>query len=160
PTSAVGSAAAATRPAGSATTGTTAAGTTTTGTTAASSAVTGTRAAGAASGTSVTGTTIPVGSATTGTRAASSAVSGPTTSLAGKVLAIDANESSFKPLGSAAAGITTVILRNLGKEHHDAQFIRLNPGVTLDQVIAALQQQEPPDIFPFEGGPAEVVPGR
>jgi hypothetical protein len=79
----------------------------------------------------------------------------------GNVLAIDANEYSFKTLGSASAGVTTVILRNLGKEHHEAQFIRLNPGVTLDQVIAALQQQgPPPGIFTFEGGPAEVVPGR
>ncbi len=97
----------------------------------------------------------------TGTTAAGSATTGTTTAGTGQVLAIDASEYSFKTLGSASAGVTTVILRNLGKENHEAQFIKLNPGVTLDQVIAALQQEgPPPDIFTFEGGPAEIVPGK
>jgi hypothetical protein len=177
PTTAAGSATAATRPAGSATTGATAAGTTTagsatTGTTAASSATTGTRPAGTTTtGTSVTGTTLPAGSATTGTRPAGSAVSGTTaagsattgttTAGTGPVLAIDASEYAFKTLGSIPAGITTVQLRNVGKEKHEAQFIKLNPGVTIDQVIAALQQQgPPPDLFSFEGGPAEVIASK
>jgi hypothetical protein len=172
PTTAAASAATSpTRAAGSVTTGTTAAGTTTTGTTAASSATTGTRAAGTTTGTSVTGTTLPAGSAVTGTRpagsavtgttAAGSATTGTTTAGTGQVLAIDATEYAFKTLGSIPGGVTTVQLRNIGKEAHEAQFIKLNPGVTLDQVIAALQQNgPPPDIFSFEGGPAEVVPGK
>jgi hypothetical protein len=172
PTTAAASAATSpTRAAGSVTTGTTAAGTTTTGTTAASSATTGTRAAGTTTGTSVTGTTLPAGSAVTGTRPASSAVTGTTaagsattgttTAGTGQVLAIDATEYAFKTLGSIPGGVTTVQLRNLGKEKHEAQFVKLNPGVTLDQVIAALQQEgPPPDIFTFEGGPAEVIPNK
>jgi hypothetical protein len=171
PTSAAASVASSpTRAAGSTTTGTAAAGTTASGTTAAGSAVTGTRTAGITTGTSVTGTTAagsattgtrPAGSVTTGTTAAGSATTGTTTAGSGQVLAIDATEYAFKTLGSVPGGVTTVQLRNIGKEKHEAQFIKLNPGVTLDQVIAALQQEgPPPNIFTFEGGPGEVVPNR
>ena len=102
--------------------------------------------------------TVGVASAASGTAASSSVVSG---STSGQALVIQAVEYGFQTMGSIPAGVTTVQLKNLGKEHHEAQFVRLNEGVTLDQLLAALQQQgEPPPIFTYEGGPAEVVPGR
>ena len=76
---------------------------------------------------------------------------------------VEAAEYSFKTLGSTPAGITTVQLKNVGKENHEAQFVRLNDGVTLDQFVTAIQQAgqgEPPPIFTYEGGPAEIVPNK
>jgi hypothetical protein len=164
-----GSPVGATRAAGSATAGTTTTGTTAASTSATGTGVTGTRAAGSAvTGTSATGTgvagTRPAGSAIigspiTGTTAAGS----PGAGVVGPLLAIDATEYAFKTLGSIPAGVTTVQLRNLGKENHEAQFVRLNQGVTIDQLLAALQAAgngPPPDIFTYEGGPAEIVPNR
>ena len=153
PTTAAGSAAAATRPAGSAPSGTT------TGSAAASTTAPATTAAGTSAASSAVATR-PAASAVTAnaTSATGSAAAGGTT---GQLLVIEAAEYSFKTLGSIPGGVTTVQLRNLGKEHHEAAFVRLKPGVTPEQVIAALQQQgPPPDIFTFEGGPAEVVSNR
>jgi len=76
---------------------------------------------------------------------------------------IEASEYSFKTLGSIPAGVTTVQLKNLGKENHEAQLVRLNEGVTPEQFLTAIQQAgdgPPPDIFRFEGGPAEIVPNK
>ncbi len=145
-TSAVNSAASGTRPAGSTTSGTTAANASTSGTGAA-----GTRSAGSA---------VTTGSVTSGTTTASGSVSA---GAGGQTLVIEATEYAFKTLGSIPAGVTTVQLKNLGKENHEAQFVRLNAGVTLDQLVAALQQAgdgPPPDIFSFEGGPAQILPNK
>jgi hypothetical protein len=169
-----GSPVGATRTAGSVTTGTTttgatAASTSAAGTSATGTGVTGTRAAGSAAvGTSATGTgvagTRPAGSATTGSPITGTTAAGsPGAGVVGQLLAIDATEYAFKTLGSIPAGVTTVQLRNLGKENHEAQFVRLNQGVTIDQLLAALQAAgngPPPDIFTYEGGPAEIVPNR
>ena len=49
------------------------------------------------------------------------------------------------------------------KEDHEAQFVRLNDGVTVEQFLTAIQQAgagEPPAIFTYEGGPAEIVPNK
>ncbi len=146
-TTATGSAVSGTRPAASTTSGAT-----TTGTTAASgTGVSGTRPAGSA---------VTTGSVTSGTTTASGSV---TTGAAGQTLVIEASEYAFKTLGSIPAGVTTVQMKNLGKENHEAQLVRLNDGVTPEQFIAALQQAgqgEPPPIFTFEGGPAEIVAGK
>lgn len=83
---------------------------------------------------------------------------------AGQPLVIEAVDYGFKTMGSIPAGITTVQLKNLGKEDHEAQLVRLNDGVTVDQFMEALKasenSDEPPTIFTFEGGPAEMAPGR
>jgi len=146
-TTAAGSAASGTRPAAS-----TASGATTTGTAAASgTGVSGTRPAGSA---------VTTGSVTTGTTTASGSA---TTGAAGQTLVVEASEYSFKTLGSIPAGITTVQMKNVGKENHEAQFVRLNDGVTLEQFLAAIQQAgqgEPPPIFTYEGGPAEIVANK
>jgi hypothetical protein len=140
------SAASSTRPAAS-----TASGATTTGTPAASSSVSGTRPAGSA---------ITTGSAPSGTAAASGSASA---GAGGQTLVIEATEYAFKTLGSIPAGVTTVQLKNLGKEDHEAQFVRLNDGVTIEQFLTAVQQAgqgEPPPIFTYEGGPAQIVPNK
>jgi hypothetical protein len=158
-TGAAGSVAASTSAAGTTVAGTSATGTSVSGTRAAGSAVTGASATGAGSaGTRPAGSAI-TGSPITGTTAAGS----PGAGVVGQPLVIEAVEYAFRTLGSIPAGVTTVQLRNLGKENHEAQFVRLNQGVSIDQLLAALQQAgngPPPDIFTYEGGPAEIVPNR
>lgn len=103
-------------------------GATTTGTTAASgTGVSGMRPAGSAvtTGSAPSGTTIASGSASAGT--------------SGQTLVIEASEYAFKTLGSIPAGVTTVQMKNLGKEDHEAQFVRLNDGITPEQFIAAIR---------------------
>ena len=80
-----------------------------------------------------------------------------------QTLVIEAVEYGFKTMGSIPAGPTTVLLKNLGQEDHEAQFIRLNDGVTVDQFMAALKQSgggPPPPIFTYAGGATATVPGR
>jgi len=146
-----GSAASGTRPAGATTSAAT-----TSGTTAANASASGTGAAG----TRPAGSAVTTGSAAAGTTTASGSVSA---GAGGQTLVIEASEYAFKTLGSIPAGVTTVQLKNLGKEHHEAQFVRLNEGVTPEQFLAAIQQAgdgPPPDIFSFEGGPAEILSNK
>jgi len=156
PTTAAGSAAAATRPAGSAPSGTT------TGSAAASTTAPATTAAGTSAASSAVATR-PAASAVTAnaTSVTGSAAAGGTT---GQLLVIEAAEYSFKTLGSIPAGVTTVQMKNIGKENHEAQILRLNDGVTYEQLLAALAASggngEPPPIFTYEGGPAEIVPNK
>jgi hypothetical protein len=148
-TTAAGSAASGTRPVGSTTSAATASGTT-----AASANATG------AAGTRPAGSAVTTGSVTSGTTTASGSASAGTS---GQTLVVEAAEYSFKTLGSIPAGATTVQLKNLGKEDHEAQFVRLNDGVTVEQFLTAMQQAgdgEPPPIFTYEGGPAEIVPNK
>ncbi len=54
-------------------------------------------------------------------------------------------------------------MKNLGKENHEAQIVRLNDGVTVEQFLAAIQAAgngEPPPIFTYEGGPGEIMPNK
>lgn len=100
------------------------------------------------------------GSAPSGTTAASGSASAGT---GGQTLVIEATEYAFKTLGAIPAGVTTVQLKNLGKENHEAQFVRLNDGVTVEQFLTAIKQAgqgEPPPIFTYEGGPAEILPNK
>jgi len=152
-TTAAGSAASGTRPAASTTSGAT-----TTGTTAASGA-TGASGTGAA-GTRPASSAVTTGSVTSGTTTASGSA---TAGAAGQTLVIEASEYAFKTMGSLPAGVTTVQMKNLGKENHETQIVRLNDGITPEQFLAAVQAAgngEPPPIFTYEGGPAEIVPGK
>lgn len=129
-------------------------------------------ACGGGAATDTPSPTIPLTRATAppATGAASTAL--PATSAAGsavanageRMLVIEAVEYAFRTMGSNPAGVTMVQLKNLGMENHEAQFVRLNDGVTLDQFLAALRetsgQGEPPPIFTFEGGPAAISPGK
>ncbi len=150
-TTAAGSAASGTRPVGSTTSAAT-----TSSTTAANASASGTGAAGTRPASSA----VTTGSVTSGTTTASGSASAGT---GGQTLVVEAAEYSFKTLGSIPAGATTVQLKNLGKEDHEAQFVRLNDGVTVDQFLTAIQQAgqgEPPPIFTYEGGPAQIVANK
>ena len=103
-------------------------------------------------------------SATTGTTAlttaAGSAVSG-TPGASGQTLAIEAFDYGFRTMASIPGGLTRVQLQNTGKETHHAQFMLLNPGVTLEQLGAAFQKG-PDAAFAFvtlTGGPGMATPG-
>ena len=95
-------------------------------------------------------TTDPPGSAAVGT--------------SGQMLIIEAVEYGFKTLGSIPAGVTTIQLKNLGKEDHEAALLRLNDGVTIAQFMDFLKQSgglgPPPPIFTREGGVGQVVQDR
>ena len=56
---------------------------------------------------------------------------------------ITAKEYAFEAPESIGGGVVTVKLSNAGKEAHMAQLARLNDGVTLDQLNAALQGGDP-----------------
>ncbi len=60
------------------------------------------------------------------------------------------------------AGLVNVTLVNQGSEPHQAQLMRLNDGVTLDQFFAALKQG-PDAALPLAtsaGGPNAIMPGQ
>lgn len=56
---------------------------------------------------------------------------------------ITAKEYAFEVPASIGGGVVTVKLSNTGQEPHMAQLIRLNDGVTFDQLQAALQGGDP-----------------
>ena len=56
---------------------------------------------------------------------------------------ITAKEYAFEVPASIGGGVVAVKLSNTGKEPHMAQLIRLNDGVTFDQLQAALQGGDP-----------------
>ena len=78
-------------------------------------------------------------------------------------LVIEAVEYGFKTLGSIPAGVTTVQLKNLGTEAHEAGLVRLNDGVTVAQFMDALKQSgggPPPPIFTYEGGVPQLAASK
>lgn len=84
----------------------------------------------------------------------------------GQVLVIEAAEYGFKTMASIPGGLTTIQIRNLGREPHYAHLFRLNDGVTAEQYIAALQQAlksraaSGADPLAIQvGGPATASPG-
>jgi hypothetical protein len=62
--------------------------------------------------------------------------------VTGMVITITAQDYSFAVPESVNSGFTTLVLDNKGQEPHHAQMLRLNEGVTLDQVNAALMKGE------------------
>jgi hypothetical protein len=74
---------------------------------------------------------------------------------------IVAVEYGFRTNGSVPAGMTMVQMTNLGQEDHQTQFLRLNDGVTLPQLQAALQkdQREIEQLTTLVGGPGTVAAG-
>ena len=75
------------------------------------------------------------------------------------LLAIDAVEYGFcTNNGSVPAGMTMVRMRNLGQEDHQAQFLRLNDGVTLAQVQATFGADQLA-VTTLVGGPGTIGGG-
>ncbi len=77
-----------------------------------------------------------------------------------QTLVIEAVDYGYRTSGSVTAGPVRVQLKNLGTEPHHAQFMLLNPGVTMEQFVAA-SKKGPEGTFPlvtFRGGPGAVAP--
>jgi hypothetical protein len=65
---------------------------------------------------------------------AASALASPSPVASGRVVNFDAAEYSYTLPDTLAAGQMTLVMRNVGKETHHAQLLKLNTGVTLDQL--------------------------
>lgn len=76
-------------------------------------------------------------------------------------ITIEAHDYRFDVPAQVAAGAVEVTLTNAGEEPHHAQIARLNDGVTMDDVTAALAEGEAAlmPLITFVGGPAPVDPG-
>jgi uncharacterized cupredoxin-like copper-binding protein len=80
----------------------------------------------------------------------------------GLTLAMTAQEYGFVGPSTAAAGITTVSLENVGKEEHQAQLVRLNEGTSFGDLTGALATGDPTAalaLVTLSGGPTAVMPG-
>jgi uncharacterized cupredoxin-like copper-binding protein len=77
-------------------------------------------------------------------------------------VSIGAADYSFALPDSIPGGLTRLQLTNTGKEGHQAQFARLNDGVTLQQFLAALPQGEAAafPLITFKGGAPPIEPGK
>lgn len=78
------------------------------------------------------------------------------------VITIKAHDFSFEGLSQLEAGLVTLRLTNDGQEAHHAQLARLNDGVTVDQLLATLQEDEIAafGLMTFTGGPGAIDPGQ
>lgn len=74
---------------------------------------------------------------------------------------IDAADFSYTAPETISAGWTRIILTNTGTEPHHVQFLRLNDGVTVQQVEDALKQAEGPALALTQqvGGVGAIHPG-
>ncbi len=84
----------------------------------------------------------------------------------GQALVIEAVEYGFKTMASIPGGLTTIQIRNLGREPHYAHLFRLNDGVTTEQYMGILQQDlkartsAASDALATQmGGPGTALPG-
>src|SRR3954468_7519700 len=80
----------------------------------------------------------------------------------GSTFSLDAKEYGFQGPASATAGVTTISLRNTGKEEHQAQLVKLNEGKSFSDLTAALAGGSPAAalaIMSLSGGPTGVEPG-
>jgi len=107
--------------------------------------------------------TRPAGSAITGSVSGTTASGSAAISTTGGIqtMVIEAFDYGFKTLGSIPGGMTRVQMKNTGTELHHGQFMRLNTGVTLDQLGAAFAKG--PDaalgLVTQTGGPGVTLPG-
>jgi hypothetical protein len=76
---------------------------------------------------------------------------------------ISAKDYSYEFADTIDGGLVRLTMSNDGKETHQAQVVRLNPGVTQPQFQAALMDPDPSTIFKlvgFVGGPNAIPPGK
>ena len=77
-------------------------------------------------------------------------------------LPIEAAEYKFAGPASIQAGPTRIVLKNTGKEDHQAQVARLSEGSTFEDLTSALQSGDIPGALgklQLAGGPTGVTPG-
>jgi hypothetical protein len=68
--------------------------------------------------------------------------------------------ASFTAPASTSGGLVNVALQNTGKQPHEAQFARLDPGHGIKDVLKALGGKGPPPWAHLEGGVSAVAPGQ
>jgi plastocyanin len=92
---------------------------------------------------------------------ASAAASG-SAAGAGQDLAIEAKEYAFDAPASIPAGPTHIVVKNVGKEDHQAQVAKLNDGTTFQDLTTSLQSGDIPGALSklqLVGGPTGATPG-
>jgi uncharacterized cupredoxin-like copper-binding protein len=99
-----------------------------------------------------------------GSSGGSSAKSDSSTTAAAEsrpAVTIEAADFSFKAPSTMPAGYVDVTVKNTGKEPHQVQFVKLAPGVTQQQFVAAASKTDIAalDGSVFVGGPNGADPG-
>ena len=76
------------------------------------------------------------------------------------VVTIIATDYAFQLPDSIPSGVTTLELRNAGKEPHELVLVKLAHGQTLADVLAAVKKDGPDPLWQqLMGGPGGVLPG-
>ncbi|MDQ3809458.1 MAG: hypothetical protein M3336_04130, partial [Chloroflexota bacterium] len=93
--------------------------------------------------------------------AASPAAAASPSPVAGRTISFEATDFTYNLPDSIPGGIVTLAMRNAGREEHQAQLLKLNAGVTLEQFLAALGQGETQALalVSLAGGPGALNPG-
>jgi hypothetical protein len=90
------------------------------------------------------------------------AAASPSPLATGRVINFDATEYSYSLPDTLAAGQVTLIMRNVGQVRHQAQLMKLNSGVTLQQFTSGVQQSGETaalTLVSLGGGPGALDPG-
>jgi uncharacterized cupredoxin-like copper-binding protein len=77
-------------------------------------------------------------------------------------LTIEASDFAFEAPAQTPAGVTRIVVNNVGQEEHQAQVAKLAEGKTFADLTAALQQPDPSaalSLLSLDGGPTGVAPG-
>src|SRR4051794_19821765 len=86
----------------------------------------------------------------------------PSASAGVSELRIEASDFAYKASAQAQAGVTRIVVNNVGQEEHQAQVAKIADGKTFADLIAALQQPDPTaalSLLTLDGGPTGVAPG-
>lgn len=101
--------------------------------------------------------TTPFATTAASASVASNTVSSPAAQI-GQLLVVMAVEYGFQTNGTIPAGLTTIQLKNFGKEVHEVGFLRLKEGATADQFREAVKKDEETAyaLGTLEGGPNRI----
>ena len=86
----------------------------------------------------------------------------PAASSSAGELKIEATEYKFSAPTQVQAGVTRIVVDNVGKEDHQAEVAKIADGKTFADLTAALQQPDPSaalKLLSLNGGPTGVAPG-
>jgi plastocyanin len=117
---------------------------------------------GATSSPSASESAEPSASASESPSASPSEGASPSAPPSASELQIEASDFAFKAPAQSPAGVTRIVVDNVGKEEHQAQVARLADGKTFADLTAALQQPDPAaalSLLTLSGGPTGVAPG-
>jgi plastocyanin len=104
----------------------------------------------------------PSASATESASASPGAGGSPSASTGAKELKIEASEYKFSAPAETPAGVTRIVVDNVGKEDHQAQVAKIADGKSFADLIAALKGPDPTaalSMLSLNGGPTGVAPG-